>query len=302
MEKENKTNKVIQTCEKIYLNDFTLDEAMNDEELRKLFLGQFRSYFVNAENDRIKKLQKDPKWRMNVIFSGTGGSGKTTMAKRLAELFENDQNESFWVSDFNVGFLNYGNERVLIFDEMRINQIKSFGINKFLRLTENTDKNNLYLNVKYSYVKLSNNFNLITTSQNCWKFLECLTDRYYLDFETKDLTDSENAEQITRRFNYVIDFKKEEKENNEYLTKITFWEFKTNKPNEWKDKYEIKKEWEFKTTNDNYEEYLFETIEWLYKYFKEKENILENKQKQKNNKWIEKKAQILGKERFTRID
>lgn len=292
VKKEKQIDKVTELCEKLYFG--LIDLSYIKKNFKKLWFGSSRNYFINAWYDFLKDMAKAPKWRYNMLICGEGGTGKTTLADILSKILTNE--EPFQFTDINSGFLGYYEQKAIIWDEMRVRRIKEWGIDKFLKAMNNGNKNRFYLNIKYGNVLLLNNYNFITTSQDPWKFLEGLTDRYYIQ-ETHELTDSENSNQITRRFlNFLWIKNVESIDENAKLkrnTNIEWWKFKSNNHEKWEDKYELKERFVIDDTNNfNFLEKMVPSILKISEEIKEESKILEETAK----KWdeIEKKSFNFG--------
>lgn len=292
---KNKTEEIMEICEQIWQEKMNETDLMQTKDGRIIKFGPYRTYIKNAIEETKKKKQSNPKWRINVIFGGTGGSGKSTIASRLAYLLSNQKDKGFLLTDYIAGFDEYDNEKTIIFEEFELNDVNEYGVPKFLKITDNNENNNFSINIKYGTIKLSNNYNIITTNEDTWEFLEKLSKNYSYDKEMNSFKVFKNPEKITRRFPYIFIFDKKESLNDIYITKIQFYEFESNlKDESFKSKYRLVKTWEYTTTEDNFKNILKPFLNEVYVFIQKKKEILENKILNDEKEWLNDAKEIIN--------
>lgn len=295
-EKENQRDeksKYKEVLDDLWLEKIKDSDLLLTKEGRMLKFGPYKTYINNVIDELKRKKQITPKWRINYIFSGDGGCGKSTFAKRLAFLLSNKTEKGFEIGDYDANFNNYNNEKTLIWDEFELDKIKSYGTAKFLKITDSNEDNDFYINIKYGTTKLSNNFNIITTNEDVWQILDRLSKNTFFDQETNGFKIYKNPEKITRRFPYIFIFKKIEDKSNIYVTKIDFYKFETNKNDEFCDKYKLIKTWEKTTTPQNFKKVLNDFLKELYIFTQKNVEILEQQQNIDDIEWEKDADEIL---------
>lgn len=250
-EKQNERQTLKSYIHAIYNGEIDVETIKSqDPVLYFLNKNQLDSVEREYRNDKVEP----PQWRFNLLLAGVGGTGKTTLANLIAKKLGVT---TFSFTDIDAGFNEYTNEQAIIWDEMRSNYIKEWKISRFLTATNNGKYNNARIRVLYGVVKLGQNYNFITTSENARDFLTGLTDRYYTDNTRTTLTEPENPDQITRRFRYVLEFGKKQIDKDTQETTVTLLEYNPMKDDmgtyTFYDKYEVVKTWKVKTTEETHE-------------------------------------------------
>lgn len=249
--------KRMELLQKLYKGEVSLETIKR--EYTELYLSSM-DQFESVNKMYYKDNNPTPEGRLNLVLTGTGGSGKSTLSHLIPKALNYKENQLYTFTDIEAGFLNYTNEKVVIWDEGRTWKLNTWGIEKFLTATNTGKYNNSYINIKYGAVKLAQELNIINSSQKNREFLLGLTDRHTewnQELCYKQLTDPENIDQINRRFEVLLDTDKKILPNGTYNTYITCYQWDKQKENSKEfTHYSPIFKVVIPTTEDNYEEQL----------------------------------------------
>ncbi len=178
-------------------NGKLLAEVYKDNNVDKFTYVKNLKYFRDAEAEYRRHKAKMPEYLLNIYIEGESGTGKTSVAKMIARyLYPHEEDPFFAVGARQVAFQNYAGQKVLIWDD--ITPVKLLDITPTGDIQEMLDphqQEKVARNIKHSYVILTNEINIFTSTFNHFTFFNAL------------ITNDTPKEQIFRRFPIVIEIK-----------------------------------------------------------------------------------------------
>lgn len=205
----------------LYNKDELWDEVESEFGKGKAssIMNRYDSVISTAERRKIRKLEreyaKQDRKTINVLVTGRGGSGKSTVVKDICKIIQkvNNYMDPFKVSSGGqmTDYLDsYNMEEIAIFDDFASSKISFDGFNNMFDRKNGNRIQSRYVN-KFFYSR----YNFITTSDSFEKVCSKVARKF------KNDTDFDNLKyQVGRRFKWILKYNYD-KDTDKYYISIT---------------------------------------------------------------------------------